>query len=105
MAGWFALVALTATRWREAPARIIVALAPLAGLAAVLFYATRSYRPDGDTVKALFLLPAVPFWALSFGFAVDVLVQRSRRVGLAVLALLIPCLAISLAFATFAFVS
>ena len=105
LAGWFGFVALTAKRWREAPARIIVALAPLAGLAAVVFYATRSHRPDGDTVKALFLLPAVPFWALSFGFAIDVLVERSRGIGVAVLAVLVPCLAISLAYATFAFVS
>jgi hypothetical protein len=105
LAGWFAFAALTAARWREAPARIIVALAPLAALAATLYYATRSYRADGDTVKALFLLPAVPFWALSFGFAVDVLVERFRRVGVATLAVLVVCLAVSLAFATFAFVS
>ncbi len=78
---------------------------PLVGLAAVVYYATRSYRPDGDTVKALFLLPAVPFWALSFGFAVDVLVERSRRVGVVVLAILALCLLVSLSFGTYAFVS
>lgn len=105
VAGWLALSVLAATRWREAPARIIVALAPLAGLAAVLFYTTRSFRPDGDTVKALFLLPAVPFWAISFGFAVDVLVQRSRRVGFVTLAVGALCLAVSLAYATFALVT
>lgn len=105
VAGWFALLGLTAARWRESPARMLVALAPLAGLAAVLYYATRSYRPDADTVKALFLLPAVPFWAVSFGFAVDVLVERYRRVGLAALVVLALCLAVSLTFATFAFVS
>ena len=105
LAGWFAFAALTASRWREAPERLVVALAPLVGLAAVVYYATRSYRPDGDTVKALFLLPAVPFWALSFGFAVDVLVERSRRVGLVVLAILAFCLLVSLSFGTYAFVS
>ena len=105
LAGWFALAALALVRWREAPERIIVALAPLVGLSAVVYYATRSYRPDGDTVKALFLLPAVPFWAVSFGFAVDVLVERSRRVGFAILAVLALCLAVSLAYATYAFVS
>ena len=72
LAGWFAFAAFSVARWREAPARIVIALAPLAGFAATLYYITRGYRPDGDTVKALFLLPAVPFWALSFGFAVDV---------------------------------
>ena len=105
LAGWFAFVAFTASRWREAPERLVVALVPLVGLAAVVYYATRSYRPDGDTVKALFLLPAVPFWALSFGFAVDVLVERSRRVGLVVLAILALCLLVSLSFGTYAFVS
>ena len=56
-------------------------------------------------MKALFLLPAVPFWALSFGFAVDVLVERSRRFGLVVLAILAACLLVSLSFGTYAFVS
>lgn len=105
LAGWFAFAALTFSRWREAPARLVVALGPLVGLAAVVYYATRSYRPDGDTVKALFLLPAVPFWAVSFGFALDVLVERSRRAGIVVGAVLAVCLLVSLAYGTFAFVS
>jgi hypothetical protein len=105
LAGWFALAGLGATRWREAPARLIVGLAPLVGLAAVLYYATRGFRADGDTVKAMFMLPAVPFWALSFGFAADVLLARSRRVALPVLALLAACGVVSLVYATFASVS
>ena len=105
LAGWLAFAALALSRWREAPERLIVALSPLVGLAAVVFYVTRSYRPDGDTVKALFLLPAVPFWALSFGFAVDVLVERSRRAGVVLLPLLGLCLLVSLAYGTYAFVS
>ena len=51
------------------------------------------------------MLPAVPFWALSFGFAVDVLVERSRRVGLVALALLGLCLLVSLSFGIYAFVA
>ena len=105
LAGWLAFAALTATRWREAPERIVAALAPLVGVAAVVYYATRSYRSDGDTVKALFLLPAVPFWAVSFGFAVDVLVERSRRVGVVVIPILALCLLVSLAYGTFTFVT
>jgi hypothetical protein len=105
LAGWFAFAALALSRWRQAPERLIVALSPLVGLAAVVFYVTRSYRPDGDTVKALFLLPAAPFWALSFGFAVDVLVERSRRAGVVLLPLLGLCLLVSLAYGTYAFVS
>ena len=105
VAGWLALVGLGATRWREVPARLLVALAPLVGLAAVLYYATRSFRADGDTVKAMFMLPAVPFWALSFGFAVDVLLGRRRRLVVPLLVLVAICGAVSLLFSTFASVS
>ena len=42
------------------------------------------------------MLPAVPCWALSFGFAADVLVARSRRVGIPVLAVLALCGLVSL---------
>ena len=105
LAGWFAFAGMTVSRWRAAPERLVLALVPLVGLAAVVYYSTRSYRPDGDTVKALFLLPAVPFWALSFGFAVDVLVERSRRLGLVVGATLALCLLVSLSFGIYAFVS
>ena len=105
VAGWLALVALALARWREAPARLVVALAPLAGLAAVLYYATRGVNTDGDIVKTMFMLPAVPFWALSFGFATDVLVRRRRLVALPILGVLAGCAVVSLAYATFAFVS
>jgi hypothetical protein len=105
LAGWLALLGLAAARWRTAPERVLVALAPVAGLAAVLFYATRGPNTDGDIVKAMFLLPAVPFWALSFGFAVDVLLARSLRLGSAVLTVLAVCALVSLSFGTFALVS
>ena len=105
VSGWLALVALGLGRWRDAPARLVVALAPLAGLAAVLYYATRGVNTDGDIVKTMFMLPAVPFWALSFGFATDVLVRRRRLVALPILGVLAGCAVVSLAYATFAFVS
>jgi hypothetical protein len=105
LAGWLALAALGLARWRDQPARLLVALAPLAGLAAVLFYATRGANGDGDIVKTLFLLPAVPFWALSFGFAADVLFARSRAVAVPVLLVLAVCGAVCLSYATFALVS
>jgi len=105
VAGWLALCCLGIARRREAPALSLVALLPLAALAGTLYYATRSVIGDGDTIKAMFLLTAVPAWSLSFGFAVDVLIERSRRLGIVVLAVLLPCLLVSLAYATFAFVS
>lgn len=106
-AGWLALLGLSLRRrtWREAPARVLVAAMPLAGLAAVLFYATRNPTGDGDTIKAMFLLPAAPLWALSFGFACDTLLARSRTLALAVLVVLAAGALASVAFGTFAFVS
>ena len=105
LAGWVAVAGLAIARWRAQPARLLVALAPLVGFTAVLYYATRGGSTDGDTVKALFLLPAVPFWALSFGFAVDVLVERGQRRIVPVLLVLAGCAVVSLIFATFASVS
>jgi hypothetical protein len=104
-AGWLALVGVAVARRRTSPELLLAALAPLLGLAAVLYYATRGANPDGDIVKAMFLLPAVPFWALSFGFAVDVLRARSRRIAVAVAAVLAGCGLVCLAFSTFPLVS
>jgi hypothetical protein len=105
VAGWLAICGLAVARRRQAPSLLLVALMPIAGLVGTLYYGTRIPITDGDTIKAMYLLTAIPAWALSFGFSVDVLVQRSRRVGVAVLAVLVPCLVVSLAYATFAFVS
>ncbi len=105
VAGWLALLALGLARWRATPERLVAGLVPLAGLAAVLYYATRGSNSDGDLVKAMFMLPAVPFWALSFGFCVEALYERSRRFALPVLGVLALCGLVSLSYATFAFVS
>lgn len=45
---------------------------PLLAVASLAVYAWRYPSFDGDTVKALFLLPAAPSLAAAFGFAVDV---------------------------------
>jgi hypothetical protein len=105
VAGWLALLGLSLAGWRTAPALLLVGLAPLLGLAAVLYYATRGANTDGDIVKALFMLPAAPFWALSLGFALDVLLARHRRLGLAAAGLLGACALVCLSFGIFAFVS
>jgi hypothetical protein len=105
VAGWLALAGLAIGRRRDHPARLPVVLMPVAAVAAVLFYATQAPHPDGDTVKALFLLPAVPAWALSFGFALDVLLARSRVIGEPIAAALAACGVVSLAYAAFVTVS
>jgi hypothetical protein len=105
LAGWFALLGLAAVRRRAAPARLVVVLMPLVGLAGSLYYAVQHPSTDADTVKALFLLTAVPAWAISFGFAADTLLARSRRVAVPVLAVLAVCALVALHFATYASVS
>jgi 4-amino-4-deoxy-L-arabinose transferase-like glycosyltransferase len=98
-AGWFALLALSLRSWRSRPELLLVTLLPLAAIAGTLYYAVGHPTPDGDVVKGLFMLTAVPAWALSFGFAVDAIAARSRRAGLALAAALALCFAISLAYA------
>ena len=105
VAGWFALLGLAIARWREAPARLVVVLMPLVSLVGALYYAVQHPSTDGDTVKGMFLLTAVPAWAISFGFAADTLLTRSRRVALPVLAVLALCALVALRFATYASVS
>ena len=75
LAGWFALLGLAIARWRDAPARLVVVLMPLVSVAGALYYAVQQPSTDGDTVKAMFLLTAVPAWAISFGFAADTLAR------------------------------
>ena len=53
---------------------------------------------DGDTVKGLFILPAVPALAVCFGFAVETLARHSRVLAIALVLLLVACLGVSLAF-------
>ena len=82
--GLLALVALAVRAPRRRLAELPIAALPVVGLASIAVYAWRYPSADGDTVKALFLLPAAPAFAAAFGFAVDVarphlpLVRSSR---------------------------
>ena len=97
--GWLALLALALTRLRERVAQLLVALLPPIALAGALFYAVRNPTPDADVVKGLFLLTAVPAWAVSFGFAVDVLARADRWLGLLLGAALALCGVVAFSFA------
>jgi hypothetical protein len=83
LAGWVLLV-----RWsighREG---LAVALLPAVGLAGYLYYAARYWTPDGDLLKASFMLTTVSGWALGFGFALDRLRGRAWPIALVLLAL------------------
>jgi hypothetical protein len=71
--GWIGLLAATLRRsvLRTAPERLLVGLMPLAGLAGLLYFTVSYPVPDGDVIKATYMLTTVPCWALCFGLAVD----------------------------------
>jgi hypothetical protein len=50
---------------------LLVTLLPLAGIAGMLYFTVSYPTPDGDVIKATYMLTAVPAWALAFGFAVE----------------------------------
>jgi hypothetical protein len=61
------------------PLVLLVGLAFLA-LAGFMYYAGNAITPDGDTIKAIFVLTATPAWAAGFGFALDQLARGRARV-------------------------
>jgi hypothetical protein len=94
VSGLLALLVLVARSPRRRLPQLPVVGLPLVGLASLVLYAWRYPSTDGDTVKALFLLPAAPAFAIAFAFAVDVartrlpaVVRVVAGVGLAVLLL------------------
>ena len=98
LAGLLALAALAITDRRD---RIEIALVPLMALTALagaFYYARSAGSMDGDTVKALFLLPALPAFAVCFGFAVDVIRERVARAALLLAVPLAFCGVVSLLF-------
>ena len=97
-AGLLALAGLAAARVRSRPEILPVVLMPLVALAGTLYYAYSYPTVDGDTVKALFLLPAVPAFAICFGFAVETIGRRSRWVAICLGVPLAVCLVVSLTF-------
>ncbi len=98
VAGLLALAGLAAARVRSRPEILPVPLMPLVALAGTLYYAYTYPTVDGDTVKALFFLPAVPAFAICFGFAVETIGRRSRWLAISLGAALSVCLVVSLTF-------
>jgi len=79
--GWLVLLwrSLTRERLRAAPERLLVALLPLAGIVGMLYFTVSYPTPDGDVIKATYMLTTVPAWAICFGYGLDsVLVRRPR---------------------------
>ena len=97
-AGLFALAGLAVARLRSRPELLLIPLMPFVALAGMLYYAYSYPTVDGDTVKALFLLPALPAIAICFGFAVETIGRRSHWLAAGLAVTVTVCLAVSLAF-------
>ena len=86
--GWLLILAASLRRrtLARAPAQPLVALLPLAGLAGYLYFAVSYPTPDGDVLKATYLLTTAPAWALAFAYALDRLPRRALVPAAALLA-------------------
>jgi hypothetical protein len=70
----------------RAPPRLAVALLPGLGLLGFLYFTVSYPTPDGDVLKASYMLTTAPAWALAFGFGLDRLPRRVRVLVAAILA-------------------
>jgi hypothetical protein len=88
--GWIALIArsLRPSRVRAAPELLLVTL-PLAAVCGMLYFTVSYPTPDGDVIKATYMLTAVPTVALCFGFAVERIARFRRPVGVALAIVLV----------------
>ncbi len=82
VAGWLLLT----IRWRRVPARLPVVLLPGLGILGYLYFTVSYPTPDGDVLKASYMLTTAPAWALAFGYGFERLPRRIRLVVAAVLA-------------------
>ena len=99
VAGWLLLLARSIRRMRSAPELLLVTLLPLAGIAGMLYFTVSYPTPDGDVIKATYMLTAVPAWALAFGFAVER--TAGGRFGSILVAILAVAALVSLRFAVY----
>jgi len=82
LVGWVLLLVRSA----RAPPRLAVALLPGLGLLGYLYFTISYPTPDGDVLKAGYMLTTAPAWALAFGYGLDRLPRRARPVVAAFLA-------------------
>jgi hypothetical protein len=96
LAGWVALL-VTALR-RRVPALLPVALLPGFGIIGYLYFTVSYPTPDGDVLKASYMLTTAPAWALAFGYAFDWVAGRGRLVRAALLVVAVGSALLSIPF-------
>lgn len=101
LAGWLGLLAGALRRPGDRPERLLAALLPLAGIAGMLYFAVAYPTPDGDVIKATYMLTTAPAWALCFGLALDRVLARRRRLGIVLAVLLAAGALVSLRFSLY----
>jgi hypothetical protein len=84
VAGWIGLLVVAVRR--RMPALLPVALLPGLGILGYLYFTVSYPTPDGDVLKASYMLTTAPAWAVGFGAAFE---RLARRGGFARAALLI----------------
>jgi len=100
--GVLALLAASVRRTalRARPAQLIVALLPVAGIAGFLYFTVGYPTPDGDVLKATYMLTTAPAWALAFGWAFNAL-TRDSLIRAGILVFLGGCALVDLGFLLF----
>jgi len=96
LAGWVALLA--ASIRRRAPAFLPVALLPGLGILGYLYFTASYPTPDGDVLKASYMLTTAPAWALAFGYAFDWIAARGGFVRAALVVLTVGSALLSIPF-------
>jgi 4-amino-4-deoxy-L-arabinose transferase-like glycosyltransferase len=100
LGGWLALLVAAFRPLR--PHLVPVALLPLAGIAGMLYFTVSYPTPDGDVIKAQYMLTTAPAWALAFALAVDRLARR-RAAAVALALVLCPAALVSWAFTLYGY--
>jgi 4-amino-4-deoxy-L-arabinose transferase-like glycosyltransferase len=88
VAGLIGLLVVTLRRrvLRDRPAQLLVPMLAVAGIVGFLYFTVSYPTPDGDVLKASYMLTTAPAWALCFGWTFDALTHdRLVRLGLVLL--------------------
>jgi len=96
LAGWAAILA-TALR-RRAAALLPVALLPPLGILGYLYFTVSYPTPDGDVLKASYMLSTAPAWALAFGYGFDWVAGRGHLARAALLLVTLGTVVLSVPF-------